>query len=165
VRVVNGRLRARQPELAAARDRTCLALRAVQQRFEGVRRFVEQGDGSPKVRRWLAELEQEEERREGVLRDLDTAAARPQLQVHPRKVARYLAELRGTLLKAGPRARHALQADVERIVIHSVRSETTKPFARAEVIASGKGLLSGVTFVVAGACSHRNQRPSPSRWT
>jgi hypothetical protein len=61
---VNARLRARQPEPTAEQDRARAALRKVRQRFEGVRRFVEQENGSPKVRHWLAELEQEEERLE-----------------------------------------------------------------------------------------------------
>ncbi len=54
--------------------------------IRGVRRLVEQRDGSPEIRRWLAELEQEEERWEGVLRGLETEAARPELRVHPGKV-------------------------------------------------------------------------------
>jgi hypothetical protein len=44
----------------------------------------------------------------------------------------------------------------ERIVIHRVRSETAKPFARAEVITTGKGLLDRAAFMVAGA---RNNLP------
>jgi hypothetical protein len=56
---------------------------------------------------------------------------------------------------ATPDSRHELQStpqtDVERIVIHPVRSETAKPFARAEVVATGKGLLGRVAFMVAGA--------------
>jgi len=49
------------------------------------------------------------------------------------------------------RARALLKEDIEQIVIHPVRSEAAKPFARAEIIASGKGLLGRVAFVVAGA--------------
>jgi hypothetical protein len=71
--------------------------------------------------------------------------------VHPRKVEPYLADLRATLAKGGSRARAVVQEDIERVVIHPIRSETTKPFARAQIIASGKGLLGGVTFMVAGA--------------
>jgi len=37
------------------------------------------------------------------------------------------------------------------VVVHPGRGNARKPFARAEVIASGKGLLSGVVLVVAGA--------------
>jgi hypothetical protein len=36
-------------------------------------------------------------------------------------------------------------------VVHHGRSETGKPFARAEVISTGKGLLGRVAFMVAGA--------------
>jgi hypothetical protein len=43
-----------------------------------------------------------------------------------------------------------VQEDIEKVVVHPARSETLKPFARAEVIATGKGLLSGVVLVVAG---------------
>jgi hypothetical protein len=32
-----------------------------------------------------------------------------------------------------------LHEDIERIVIHAVRSETAKPFAGAEVMTTGKG--------------------------
>lgn len=42
-----------------------------------------------------------------------------------------------------------LHDDVERIVIHPVR-QAAKPFARAVVITTGKGLLDRVAFVVAG---------------
>jgi site-specific DNA recombinase len=49
------------------------------------------------------------------------------------------------------RARTLLKADIERIVVHPVRPETGKPFARAEVVSTGKGLLQRVAFVVAGA--------------
>jgi hypothetical protein len=150
VEAVNGRLRARQPGLTGERERLQRELRDVQERFRAVRRFVEEGDGSAKVREWLADLEREETRLEGALQALEAEAARPLLQVHPGKVAAYLANLRATLAKGGMRARAVVHEDVERVVIHSARSETAKPFARAEVIASGKGLLSGVVLVVAG---------------
>ncbi len=75
------------------------------------------------------------------------AGAGPRSRVSPRGVQ----DLRATLLTAGARARQLLHADLERIVIHPIRSETKKPFARAEVITTGKGLLARVAFVVAGA--------------
>src|SRR5262245_35674983 len=84
-------------------------------------------------------------------RRLEGEAERRPVQVHPRVVEGYLADLQTTLLKDGARSRQVLQADVERIVIHPVRSEAAKPFARAEVITTGKGLLDRVAFVVAGA--------------
>jgi hypothetical protein len=62
----------------------------------------------------------------------------------------YLRELGETLVKGGQRSRQVLQADVERIVIHPVRPDAAKPFARAEVITTGKGLLDRVARVVAG---------------
>ena len=73
---------------------------------------------------------------------------------------RYLEDLRGTLLKGGTRVRQLLHADIERIVVHPVRSETAKPFARAEVITTGKGLLDRVAFVVAGAGFELRARPT-----
>lgn len=74
------------------------------------------------------------------------------LQVHPGRVATYLRDLGQTLVKAGQQARGLLREDIERIVIHAVRPlETTKPFARAEVVATGKGLLERAAFMVAGA--------------
>jgi hypothetical protein len=45
------------PALSAERDRIQRELRDVHQRFEGVRQFIEQGDGSAKVRQWLTGLE------------------------------------------------------------------------------------------------------------
>ena len=47
-----------------------------------------------------------------------------------------------------------LQEDIERIVIHHVRSETAKPFARAEGVTTCKGPLDRVAFMVAGTCNH-----------
>jgi len=44
-----------------------------------------------------------------------------------------------------------LQKDLDRIVIHPARQDAAKPFARAEVVTTGKGLLDRVAFVVAGA--------------
>jgi hypothetical protein len=59
-------------------------------------------------------------------------------------VASYLANLRATLAKDRTRARAVIQEDIEKMIVHPARSERAKPFARAEVIATGKGLLSGV---------------------
>ncbi len=52
-----------------------------------------------------------------------------------------------------------LRANIERIVIQPCR-ETAKPFARAEVVATGKGLLRRVAFVVAGARFELWARPA-----
>lgn len=52
------------------------------------------------------------------------------------------------------RARQLLHRDLERIIVHPVRPDTAKPFARAEVVATGKGLLDRVAVVVAGARYH-----------
>jgi hypothetical protein len=151
VDAVNMRLRARQPGVATERERVRAELYQVQQRFDSVRRFIEQGEGSAKVRGWLTELERDEARLQGTLRTLEAEADRPPLRVHPGKVEAYLADLHTTLLKGGVRVREVVQQDLERIVIHPVRPRAAKPFARAEVIASGKGLLDCVTFMVAGA--------------
>lgn len=62
----------------------------------------------------------------------------------------YLEDLRPTLEKGGLRARQLLQGDIERINVHPVL-DAAKPFARAEVISTGKGLLDRVAIVVAGA--------------
>ena len=63
------------------------------------------------------------------------------------------------------RARDLLRGDVERIVIHPIR-EMAKPFARAEVIGTGKGLLDRVAFMVAGARSRgRAHGRRPARIT
>jgi hypothetical protein len=94
-----------------------------------------------KVREWLADLERDEARLESALQALEAEVARPLLRVHPGKVASYLANLRATLAKGGTRARGVVQEDIEKVIVHPARSETAKPFARAEVIASGKGLL------------------------
>lgn len=151
VDAVNARLRERQPMLAAERGRLQTELREVRHRLDGLRRFVEQGDTSSKVRQWLIEAERDEERLPEAIGRLAADPQQRPLQVHPRVVESYLHDLRGTLLKGGPRSRQVLQGDVERIVIHLVRSEAAKPFARAEVITTGKGLLDRVAFVVAGA--------------
>jgi hypothetical protein len=79
-----------------------------------------------------------------------SAANGPPLRVHPRKVEPYLADFEAPLVKRRPRVRAVVQEDVERGVVHPVRAETAKPFAKAEVIASDKGLLSRVVLVVAG---------------
>ena len=53
-------------------------------------------------------------------------------------------------------ARQLLKGDIERIIVHSVL-DAPKPFARAEVISTGKGLLERAAFMVAGA--------RPELWT
>jgi hypothetical protein len=102
------------PALSAERDRIQRELRDVHQRFEGVRRFIEQGDGSAKVRQWLTGLEREETRLDAALAALEAEADRPPLRVHPRKAEAYLADLRATLVKGGTRARQVVQEDVQR---------------------------------------------------
>ncbi len=102
------------------------------------------------MRAWLAEAEREDDR---VRRELDQVAAAAQrrpLQIHPGRAQQYLEDLHQTLAKGGLRARQLLQGDIKQIKIHRV-AETTKPFARAEVISTGEGLLGRVAFVVAGA--------------
>lgn len=54
-----------------------------------------------------------------------------------------------TLESGGLRARQLLQSDIERINVHPVL-DAAKPFARAEVISTGKGLLDRVAIMVAG---------------
>ena|SRR2546427_10798622 len=86
-------------------------------------------------------------------RELERANAdvqRRPLQVHPSRVKQYLEDLRQTLEKGGLRARQLLQGDIERIHVHPVMG-VEKPFARAEIISTGKGLLARVAIVVAGA--------------
>jgi site-specific DNA recombinase len=141
VEAVNARLRGRKPTLSAERDRLQADLGRVQRCLEGLRRFVEQGDTSAKVREWLAEAEREEERIVEMLNRLDAEAKRCPLQIHPHVVVGYLEDLRTTLLKGGSMSRQVLQGDVERIVIHPIRPSAAKPFARAEIITTGKGLL------------------------
>ena len=100
---------------------------------------------------WLHQAEQQaaQIRKElALLGDREHPAA---IQIHPAKVRGYLDDLRTTLAAGGTRPRQLLQADVERIVVHPVGRETAKPFARVEVVTTGKGLLDRVAFVVAGA--------------
>lgn len=151
VDAVNTRLRQVRPALAADREKMRKGLAVAQQRLEGLRRFVEQGDTSAKVRTWLADAELEESRLVERLGELEAQGKQAPIQAHPARVAKYLEDLGGTLLKGGGRARQLLHRDLERIVIHPVRPEAAKPFARAEVVATGKGLLDRVAFVVAGA--------------
>jgi hypothetical protein len=96
VAAVNARLRARQPELATEQERLRQDRHRVRQRLDGVRRFVEAGDSSARVRQWLPELETEDTQVEEALRGIDAEAARPLLRVHPGKVEGYLADLRTT---------------------------------------------------------------------
>lgn len=147
---VNARLRARGSVRHAERATLRAALTQVHEQLERLRGFVLQGDTSAKVRAWLAEAEHEETR---LTRQLEEAGAdlAPLRHVHPAQIQPHLDDLRGTLAAGGRRARLLLQADVERIVVLPVVSATTKPFARAEVITTGKGLLDRVAFVVAGA--------------
>jgi len=156
VDLVNARLRGRQGTVDGERARLLGERDQVNRRLDGLRRFIEQGDGSARVREWLREAEQQAAQIEGRLGQLNEQERPASLQVHPAKVRAYLDDLRGTLTKGGARPRQLLQADIERIVVHPIRAETAKPFARAEVVTTGKGLLARVAFVVAGG---RKQRP------
>jgi hypothetical protein len=147
---VNDRLRARLPQVDRDKQRICEQLRIVQQQLERLRQFILGGDTSSKVRIWLQEAEQEEERLKAALGRLDTDGRVPQLRVDPGRVIPYLEDLRSTLGKGGPRARQLLRGDVQQVNVHPVL-DAVKPFARAEVISTGKGLLDRVAFVVAGA--------------
>jgi hypothetical protein len=102
------------------------------------------------VRSWLAQTEKEEHRLQSDLARAEGQTRRQPLQVHPERAKQYLDDLRETLEKGGLRARQLLKGDIERIILHSVL-DVQKPFARAEVISTGKGLLERVAFVVAGA--------------
>ena len=104
----------------------------------------------PRVRAWLADAEREENRLRADLKQTEAAVQRRPIQGHPGRVTAYLEQMHRTLEKAGSRARQLLQGDITQIRIHRV-AETAKPFARAEVISTGEGLLGRVAFVVAGA--------------
>ena len=153
VEKVNARLRARGPALEAECATLRAALTRVQEQLERLRGFVLQSDTSAKVRAWLKEAEGEETRLTRALAEKEGHDLAP-LQVHPGRIQLYLKDLRGILVQGGARARQLLQADVERIVVHPAAPETAKPFARAEVVTTGKGLLDRVAFVVAGARYH-----------
>ena len=156
VDIVNARLQTHMPAATAARTRTLEELRRVGQQLERLRQFILEGDSSPKVRGWLADAEREEARLRAELKQADAAAKRRPLEVQPDRVKQHLEEMRSTLEKGGLRARQLLHKDVKNIRIHRV-AETAKPFARAEVVTSGEGLLDRVAFVVAGA---RNRQPA-----
>ena len=151
VDAVNARLKDREPSTTAERGAGASELQDVERRLNGLRQFVERGDASTKVRQWLGNAEQDEGQLREQLQRIETQASRPALRVQPATVEAYLRDLQATLAKGGQRARQTLQEDIERIVIHPVRSDAAKPFARAEVITTGKGLLDRVAFVVAGA--------------
>jgi site-specific DNA recombinase len=150
VEKVNTRLRAHAPAAGAERRRVLDELHRLGQQLAGLRQFIIQGDSSPKVRTWLCEAEEEESRLRRDLERVEADVQRRPLYVHPSRVTEYLLDLRATLQKGGLRARQLLQGDIERINVHAV-PDTTKPFARAEVISTGKGLLGRVVLVVAGA--------------
>jgi hypothetical protein len=159
VEKVNARLRAQTPAAVAERGRLLGDLQRVGRQLDRLRQFILEGDTSVKVRLWLAEAEKEEHRLQSDLARAEGQAGRQPLQVHPGRAKQYLDDLRETLEKGGLRARQLLKGDIERIIVHSVL-DAPKPFARAEVISTGKGLLERVTFVVAGARNHRYQTPS-----
>jgi DNA invertase Pin-like site-specific DNA recombinase len=150
VEKVNARLRAQTPAAVAERGRLLGDLQRVGRQLDRLRQFILEGDTSVKVRLWLAEAEKEEHRLQSDLARAEGQAGRQPLQVHPGRAKQYLDDLRETLEKGGLRARQLLKGDIERIIVHSVL-DAPKPFARAEVISTGKGLLERVAFVVAGA--------------
>ena len=116
----------------------------------GLRHFIVNGDTSAKVRVWLAEAEENEVRLEGSLAGLEAQLQQRPLQVHPSRVTQYLENLRTALQDGGRRAHQLLQGDIKRINIHAV-TDAQKPFARAEIVSTGKGLLDRVVLMVAGA--------------
>ena len=150
VEKVNARLQAQTPAAVAERGRLLGDLQRVGRQLHRLRQFILEGDTSGKVRSWLAEAEKEEHRLQSDLALAEGQTSRQPLQVHPGRAKPYLDDLRETLEKGGLRARQLLKGDIERIIVHPVLA-APKPFARAEVIASGKGLLERVAFVVAGA--------------
>jgi site-specific DNA recombinase len=147
---VNARLRLHAPAAAGERQRLLEEIRRAEQQLDRLRRFIMEGDTSPKVRTWLAEAEQAEASLRQELAGVEAELQRRPLQVHPGRVKQYLEDLRTTLERGGLRARQLLQSDIERINVHPVL-DAAKPFARAEVISTGKGLLDRVAIVVAGA--------------
>jgi hypothetical protein len=138
------------PTTEAERRQLLDGLGRTRQQLAGLREFIIQGDTSPKVRTWLVEAEQEETRLERDLARIEAQEKRRPLQVHPARVAPYLDDVRAVLQKGGGRARQLLQSDIKTIKIHAV-TDGPKPFARAEVISTGKGLLDRVVLMVAGA--------------
>ncbi len=149
VEKVNARLRAQAPAVVAERDRLLADLPRVGRQLAHIREFILGGDTSDKVRSWLAEAEQKERRLQDDLARVEGQTRQQPLQVHPARAQQYLDDFLETLEKGGLRARQLLKGDIERIVVHSVL-DTPKPFARAEVISTGKGLLERVAFMVAG---------------
>jgi hypothetical protein len=136
------------------------------QQLDRLRQFIMEGDTSPKVRTWLAEAEQTEVGLRQDLARVEAELQRRPLQIHPRRDKQYLEDLRMTLEKGDSRARQLLQSDIERINVQPPVLNAAKPFARAEIISSGKGLLDRVAIVVAGAGyepfsnRHCGQRPT-----
>jgi site-specific DNA recombinase len=150
VEKVNARLRAHVPATDAERRQLLDALGRTRQQLGGLRQFIIQGDTSPKVRSWLAEAEAEETRLERELARVERHVQRRPLQVPPARVAPYLDDVRAALQRGGLRARQLVQGDIEMIKIHTI-TDSAKPFARAEVLSTGKGLLDRVVLMVAGA--------------
>jgi hypothetical protein len=126
------------PALSAERDRIQRELRDVHQRFEGVRRFIEQGDGSAKVRQWLTGLEREETRLDAALAALEAEADRPPLRVHPRKVEAHLAHLRVTLVKGAPEPDRLCKKTSSGVFIRSaLKPRSPSPERRLSPLAKG----------------------------
>jgi hypothetical protein len=172
VQRVNGRLQRGRPRLMAEQEQLLRERALVSTRLHGLRQFVEQGDTSASVREWLIVAERDEDRIRRRLAELESETQKNvPIRVHPDRVSTYLRDTLGVLsgilsgipprnpLETPPsrdhgvtlRARALPKEDVERIVIHPTRTETGKPFARAEVLTTGKGLPGRVAFVVAGA--------------
>jgi site-specific DNA recombinase len=150
VQRVNARLRSLAPAVATERANLLEALSRVDKRLDRLREFILGGDTSAKVREWLADAEREEGQVRRALAGIDERALQRPVQVHPSRIRQYLEDLHGTLAKDPTTSRQVLHADVEKIVVHRVDSDKAKPFARAEVLTTGKGLLERVAFVVAG---------------
>jgi hypothetical protein len=131
------------PALSAERDRIQRELRDVHQRFEGVRRFIEQGDGSAKVRQWLTGLEREETRLDAALAALEARpTGRPSGCIRGRPRPTWPTSAR-RWSKGAPEP-DRLCRKTSSGVVHPVRPKAAKPFTRVEVITSGEGLLGGV---------------------
>ncbi len=150
VEKVNAWLRARVSTLKAEQAALLTARGQVRGQLERLRQFILGGDTSARVREWLAEAEREEARLLQELARLDAEGRQRTLQVHPGRVSAYLDDLLGTLRRGGVPARQLLQGDIERIVIPPMR-EVPKPYPRAEIVTTGRGVLERVAFVVAGA--------------
>jgi hypothetical protein len=150
VEAVNARLQTRRPTMTAERDRLRAQLQEVDQRLSGLRQFVERGDTSPKVRQWLGEAEQDEERLRQQTLQIEAQADRAPLQVQPATVEAALRDLKPRLPREATDRASCCRRALSGLSFTRSAQKTGKPFARAEVITTSKGLLDRVAFMVAG---------------